>query len=202
MTRRLLYLLLIALAAATLLAGVDRLTRERIVLQEQRRALALLNQVIPADSYDNELVSDRYTAWIAGLDGPATIYRARRNGDPVALVADVTTAEGYAGPIRLLVGINPQGRVLAVRVVAHQETPGLGDRIEAGKSDWIRQFQNRGIDDPPPDRWKPDRRGGEFDTITSATISSSAVISAVARVLAWYRDTGLRAFEIKSEQKT
>lgn len=201
MLRQLLTLGLIGLVAAAILAGVDLATRERIALQEQRRALEVLHQVIPEGSYDNELVEDRFSAWIAGLAAPAVVYRARRDGDPVALLADVTTADGYSGAIRLIVGLRPDGELISVRVISHRETPGLGDRIEHERSDWIEQFAGKRIGAPPLQGWKPDRRGGDFDTLSSATITSSAVIGAVQRVLSWYADNRDRAFDIEAESR-
>lgn len=196
MLRPLLTLALIGLIAAATLAGVHLATRERIALAEQRRSLEMLHQVLPPTAYDNELARDRFPAWIAGLEAPATIYRARLDGEPVALLADVTTPAGYSGPIRLIVGLAPDGEVLAVRVVSHRETPGLGDRIERQRSDWIEQFAGRSLGDPPAASWKPDRRGGEFDTLTSATITSAAVTEAIRRVLEWHAANAERVFDI------
>jgi len=198
MLRQLLILGLIGLVAAATLAGVDMVTRERIVLQEQRRALEILHQIMPEDRYNNELVEDRFSAWIAGLAAPVTIYRARHDGKSVALLADITAPDGYSGAIRMIVGLRPDGELISVRVISHRETPGLGDRIDRDRSDWIEQFDSRSLDDPATERWKPDRRGGEFDTLTSATITSAAVIAAVHRVLTWYAGNRDRAFEIKA----
>ena len=199
MPKTLLTLGLIGVVAAALLSGVHLATRDRIATEQQRQALATLNQLVPESSYDNELVADRSTARIPGLESPSTLYRARRGGKPVALLADVTTPNGYSGDIRLLVGIAPDGEVLGVRVLDHRETPGLGDAIERQRSDWIEQFRDRSLGAPPADQWAADKRGGTFDTLSSATITSSAVIQAVKNVLAWYADNRDNAFEIESE---
>ncbi len=182
-TKAALSLGLIGLGAAVLLSGVDRLTREPIALAEQRRALATLTELVPPSMFDNDPVFDRIEQAISGFDQPAVIHRARRNGEPVALVFDVTTPRGYSGDIRLLVALSPEGEVKGVRVLSHRETPGLGDKIEIRRSDWIRQFTGRSLDDPPPQHWASSRRGGEFDTLTSATITTDAVVDAVRRVL-------------------
>ena len=199
MPKTLLTLGLIGLLAATLLSGVHLATRDRIALEQQRQALATLNQVVPESEYDNELVTDRFSTRISGLKAPSTLYRARRDGEPVALLADVTTPNGYSGDIRLLVGVAPDGEVIGVRVLDHRETPGLGDAIELQRSDWIRQFSGRSLRDPPADEWAADQRSGAFDTLSSATITSSAVIKAVRNVLAWYAENRQNAFEIESE---
>ena len=201
MLKPLVTLIVIGVVAAATLASVNLVTRDRIELERQRQALAALHQVVPPERYDNELVRDRFSAWIAGLEAPSTIYRARDDGAPVALVADVTTMQGYSGAIRLLVGFDLSGEVIAVRVIEHRETPGLGDKIELQRSDWIRQFSGSSLDEPVESGWKPDRRGGEFDTLSSATITSSAVIGAVRQVLEWYQANCDRVFEIPVESE-
>lgn len=201
MTKTLLTLGLIGLAAALLLSGVNELTEERIERQAERQALAALNQLIDPAAYDNELIEDRISAWIAGLEPPSTIYRAWRDGEPVALLADVTTPAGYSGDIRLLVGLEPDGTLIGVRVLEHRETPGLGDRIERRRSDWIEQFRGRSLGRPPTERWAADRRGGAFDTLSSATITSAAIIAAVKRVLEWYEANRDNAFGTEAETR-
>ena len=202
MLKTLLTLGLIGLLAAALLSGVHLVTRDRIASEQQRQALATLNQIVPESEYDNELMEDRFSAWISGLSSPATIYRARMDGDPVALLADVTTPDGYSGDIRLLVGLAPDGEVIGVRILEHRETPGLGDRIESRRSNWIRQFEGKSLGDPPAQAWTTDKRGGAFDTLSSATITSAAVIEAVRNVLAWYSANRDNAFEIEAESNS
>ena len=199
MLKTLLTLGLIGLLAAALLSSVHLATRDRIASEQQRQALATLNQLVPESGYDNELIEDSFSAWIPGLSAPSTIYRARMDSEPVALLADVTTPDGYSGDIRLLVGLAPDGEVIGVRVLEHRETPGLGDQIELKRSDWIGQFAGKSLGNPPAQAWAADRRGGAFDTLSSATITSSAVIEAVRNVLAWYSANRDNAFEIKAE---
>lgn len=193
---------LIGLLAAALLSGVHLATRDRIASEQQRQALATLNQLVPESEYDNRLIEDRISAWISGLSTPSTIYRARMDGEPVALLADVITPDGYSGDIRLLVGLAPDGQVIGVRVLEHRETPGLGDQIELKRSDWIRQFDGKSLGAPPAQAWASDRRDGAFDTLSSATITSSAVIEAVQNVLAWYSANRDNAFKIGTEAKS
>ena len=188
--RAILVLTGLGLAAAAILATLDHFTHEPIALERERRALAALTAVLPADSFDNELVTDFIEIGIDGLAMPARIYRARLAGQPVAAVYDVTTDRGYSGSIRLLAAIDPDATLIAVRVLEHRETPGLGDRIEVERSNWIRQFSGRSLDDPPRQRWAPDRRGGDFYTLSNATITAGAVIEAVRRNLEHFEVLG------------
>jgi len=186
-------LALVGAFSALLLAGVHLGTADRIERQAEQRAQKTLTQLLPSGSFDNRPIDERFEARIAGLDNPSMIHIARLEGRPVALLADVTTPAGYSGPIRLLVAIDPAGEVLGVRVLEHRETPGLGDRIEVRRSDWIEQFEGRSLGRPPLEDWQTDRRGGEFDTLSSATITSAAVTEAVRRVLVWFRESGHEA---------
>jgi electron transport complex protein RnfG len=176
-------LIIIGLAAAILLAGVDQLTRERIQQARDARAEATLTAMLPDMRFDNDLINDHVDLSIPGLPEPARVYRARFQGQPVAALIDLITPHGYSGDIRMLVAVDSDGTVIATRVLAHRETPGLGDKIEIERNDWIRGFSGRSLDNTPSASWAPDQEGGDFDTLTSATITSAAVIEAVHAVL-------------------
>lgn len=183
---------LAALLAAALLAGVHALTRGPIADAQRRSALEALGVVLPADRYDNDPLADTVTiAAPAWLGREATVLqRARLRGEPSALVLPVTAPDGYGGPIDLLVAVDADGRVLGVRVTAHRETPGLGDDIEARRSDWIGRFTGRALGDPPEDRWGVRRDGGDFDQFAGATVTPRAVVEAVQRALGFVRVHG------------
>lgn len=197
--RTALLLVLIGLAAAAILAGLDEVTRERIKDEQQAHALAAVSAMLSGERYDNELIGDTTTMTISGLPESATVYRARLDGEPAAAVIDMTTPQGYSGDIRLLVAVDTEGTVIGVRVLEHRETPGLGDKIERRRSDWIEQFTGRSLSDPEPDAWAPDRRDGAFDTLTSATITSTAVIDAVKRALESFESQKSEVFEDSPE---
>lgn len=175
-----------ALLAALLLTGTERLTREPIAEARRAAARAALAVVVPPALHDNDLLADRIEViaprWL-GVDASLALHRARRAGEPTALAIEAVAPDGYAGAIRLIVGVDAGGRVLGVRVVEHRETPGLGDPIEAGRSDWIRSFEGRSLGDPEPSGWTVRKHGGEFDQFAGATITPRAVVHAVRRVL-------------------
>lgn len=180
---------LVAIIGTTLLSGVDRVTAERIAQQERRVVLQQLGQIIPPDRYDNALQDDLFTftdeTWFP--QGQQVVaYRARRNGQPVAVILRFAAVDGYSGPIDLLAGIEADGHVAGVRVITHRETPGLGDAIEAGKSDWIRSFDGKSLGAPPAAEWAVRRDGGAFDQFTGATITPRAVIKALRLALEYH----------------
>lgn len=172
-----------AVVAALVIALAHDLTRERIAQNEEQALLRVLNTVVPAGSYDNDLAADRVLLPVDGDDRELRpVYRARRNGAPVAAIV-TTEAAGYAGPIRLLVAIAPDGEVLAARPLDHEETPGIGDFIDARRSDWMEAFRGRRLDRPAPDRWRVRSEAGEFDGVAGATITARAVITGVRHAL-------------------
>ena len=158
-----------------------------IIAEAQRQALeASLNQLVPADRYDNRITEDaiEVTApeWL-GTDQPVKVYRARKDGQPVALFATPYAPDGYSGPIQLLIGVYADGTLAGARVLAHKETPGLGDGVEERRSPWILAFTGKSLGNPEPDRWKVKKDGGAFDQFTGATITPRAVVKATRKFL-------------------
>ena len=158
-----------------------------IIAEAQRQALeANLNQLVPADRYDNWITEDaiEVTApeWL-GTDQPVKVYRARKDGQPVALFATPYAPDGYSGPIQLLIGVYADGTLAGARVLAHKETPGLGDGIEERRSPWILVFTGKSLGNPDPARWKVKKDGGAFDQFTGATITPRAVVKATRKFL-------------------
>jgi electron transport complex protein RnfG len=189
-------LALAALVATALLAGTWALTRERITRAEHQRQMDALAIVLPAERRDNDLVADVVTvAAEPWLGQPlATVHRARLRGEDSALVLSVVAPDGYSGDIGLLVAVDREGRVLGVRVSEHRETPGLGDDIEAGRSDWITRFTGRSLGDPAPSDWAVRRDGGAFDQFAGATVTPRAVVRAVRRSLEFVQRHGAQLY--------
>lgn len=197
-TRSGLLLGFIALLGTALLAGVNELTHDRIIEQEKLRVLQQLNEIVPMKSYNNDVLED-----VIEINEPETfrhpdsirVYRARMDQQAVALMMIVTAPDGYIGDIRLLIGIDTQGVVLGVRVISHRETPGLGDPIEAEKSDWVFSFNGKSLRKPDPQGWAVKKDGGEFDQFTGATISPRAIVRAVRTTLEYFEDHHQMLFE-------
>ena len=182
-------LLLVAIAAFGLVALVHEATREEIAASAQARRLARFQEVLQGQRFDNDLLGDAVVVRDAELLGtPETLHawRARRDGQAVAVVLEAVAPDGYSGPIRLLVGIAPDGHVLGVRVLEHRETPGLGDAIESGRSDWIERFAGLSLRNPASAEWRVRKDGGNFDQFTGATITPRAVVGAVANALRYF----------------
>lgn len=172
-----------ALTAAALLSSGDLLTAPEIALRKQEDLARSLAMVVPAALHDNDLAADTLTLRDeAGAE--RKVYRARKGGE-VTAVAFGMTERGY-GTIDLVIGIDRRGEVLGVRVVGHTETPGLGDKIEVEKSDWIKGFDGRSLDNTTAREWAVKKDGGVFDQFSGATITPRAVVKAVVRGLQYF----------------
>lgn len=188
-------LLLFAIVGTAMVAATYEGTREQIAANERATLLRKLSQLIPPDLYDNNFLDDTIEVSAPALAGsPVRVYRARRNNQPVALVMTAVAPDGYSGSIRLLVGINHDGSLAGVRVVAHRETPGLGDGIDEQRSGWIYQFNSRSLNNPPLAQWKVRKDGGSFNQLTGATITPRAIVKAVRETLLYYRAHRARLF--------
>ena len=184
-------LLVISVLGAGLLSGTYTLTRPTIERSEQAEKLARVAQTLPAGSFDNDLIADARPLPgdpLLGLKRPGQAYLARKDGAAVGVVLEAVAPDGYAGEIRLLIGILADGGIAGVRVASHQETPGLGDYIDHSRGDWIHQFSGKRLDDPAAERWQVKRDGGAFDYLVGATISPRAVIKATHRALRYFAE--------------
>jgi electron transport complex protein RnfG len=177
-----------AVGATAILLGTHFFTASRIAAQEHAAELAAIASVLPTDRYDNDPLADRITivdAAAFGTSAPIPVLRARLHGAPSALVLEAVAPNGYGGPIRLIVGVQTDGTVLGVRVLEHHETAGLGDAIEAAKSDWITRFTGKSLGHPTAERWAVKKDGGDFDQLSGATVTPRALIAALKNVLSY-----------------
>tara|TARA_R110001592_G_scaffold221500_1_gene476328 strand:+ start:842 stop:1543 length:702 start_codon:yes stop_codon:yes gene_type:complete len=181
---------LFAVITGGTIAVTQALTEERIAEQAARAEAKALFEIIPESAHNNDILRD--TLILPASDrlatgGPLTVWVARQDGRPVGMIMPAIAPDGYSGNIKLLVGIDLEGTVLGVRVIGHKETPGLGDRIEIRKSDWVKDFEGRSLGNPPPREWNVKKNGGVFDQFTGATITPRAVVKAVQKSLIYFR---------------
>jgi electron transport complex protein RnfG len=181
-------LLVIFLVSTTLLATVNLFTHGKIDKNARDRELRIIDSVMPLP-HDNDLHEDYITFEGPDISGSntMTVFRARAQGQPVGAVFMPVTAAGYNGTVLLVIGIAQDGTLLGVRVLKHHETPGLGDRIEQGKSGWINQFSGRYLTETANAKWAVKADGGKFDQLSGATITSRGVVNAVRKALEFYQ---------------
>lgn len=179
----------IAAVCATLVATTHLYTTDRIAANEQAWLERSLLPALGDVEYDGSITASKLVLEppheLPGNDA-AIVYRAFSGGVPAAALFAVTAPGGYAGPIRVLVGIDSSGTVTGVRVLEHRETPGLGDGIEAARSDWIFQFDGRSLGNPAVGGWELRVDGGEFDQLTGASVTPRAVVKAIRETLLYF----------------
>lgn len=192
----------IKLAACTficmsLLGMVHCATKESIADAQLRKLSRQLAEILAETPYDNSPETDTITVTdnLLGNEKPHTVWRARQQGQAVAIVLDVSAPRGYNGPIDLLVGVSVDGKITGVRVLEHRETPGLGDAIELTRSDWIKSFATQSLAALPTEKWRVKKEGGDFDQFTGATITPRAIVNAVHDALVFYRENQEKLFE-------
>jgi len=142
-------------------------------------------------------VPEQYWAML-GLKKGGNIHIARDQGDPVAAIIPAITQDGYSGAISMIIGINFDGTVAGVRVVEHRETPGLGDKIDLKKSDWILGFNGKSLLNPQQSDWKVKKEGGDFDQFTGATITPRAVVNQILKSLQYFENDRERLLTISA----
>lgn len=182
-------LAVIAAICTALVALTYRLTAERIVANEQAWLERSLQPALSGLFYDSGVTESKIVIPpphdLPGSEA-AIIYRVYAEAAPVAALFVVSARDGYAGPIRILVGIDTMGVVTGAHVLEHRETPGLGDRVESTKSDWVKQFNGHSLLDPEPTGWAIKGDGGQYDQLTGASVTPRAIIKAIKETLLYF----------------
>jgi len=166
-------LFLVAAVAALALGGVYTVTKEPIAIAKQKKLEAAIKSVLP----DFDEIKEAKFIDPEGKDS-LTFYYAFKNGEEVGAAIKTYTMEGFSGKIELMVGLLEDGTINNTAVLAHKETPGLGDKMDAAKSDFPLQFMGK---NPNDFKLSVTKDGGSIDAITAATISSRAFCDAVER---------------------
>jgi electron transport complex protein RnfG len=178
-----------AVVTAGLIAITQVSTSDRIKQNEREQQARALYEIAPREGLDSDLLENgvEFVApELFGHERPETAYRAIRNGETLMVILPVVAPDGYTGDIGMIVGINSDASVAGVRVLAHKETPGLGDKVDLKKSRWVLGFASQSKDDTDPS-WAVRKDGGRFDQFTGATITPRAVVNAVGRAVDYFR---------------
>jgi len=196
-TRNAMLLGLFAVICTGAIALINVITKPLILKQEQIALQNNINELLTSDRYDNDIIGTCFLVVdenLLGNDAPKQVYVATKNQQPVAALIQTSTLTGYSGEIKLLVGIDYDGKVTGVRVNSHTETPGLGDKIQTNKSDWILSFDGQSYQASEDKIWEVKKDGGNFDAFTGATITPRAVIYAVKDALIYFQNNKQQLF--------
>ena len=175
-----------ALVCTFLISLINNQTQDKIMFNEQQLLIQRLNDIV--SDYDNNIVDESYkkNVYLHGLQQDIKIFPAKKNNEIFAYLVEHTYPKGYSGDIKILTGFNIKGEILGTRVITHKETPGLGDKIETRKSDWIKVFSGLSFANLDKSKWKVKRDGGVFDQFTGATITPRAIVTAAYEILEYF----------------
>jgi electron transport complex protein RnfG len=190
-------MIIFSLLASTALSISYFVTKTPIEESDAKAKRTFLNQVIPSNLYDNNLVKDTISVEPSTLIGNKKnidVYRAKKNNQVIAVIIETIAPDGYSGEIKTLVGIDQEDKILGVRVIIHKETPGLGDYIEIEKSQWIKNFDLKSLGKMAEKEWAVKKDGGSFDYVSGATITSRAVIKSTYKSLLYVKENKKRLF--------
>lgn len=204
---------LFAIITAGLIALTQVVTKDKIAEQvKQARSKALL-EIVPLGQFDNDLLDNAF--WLEaeerlGLKEASEAFVALSDGRPRYFILPLIAPDGYTGPIRLIMSIDLGGTIIGLRVIEHKETPGLGDKIDIKKSDWVRLFEGRSLENTAESAWAVKKDGGDFDQMTGATITPRAIVNAVYKGLQYFQNhqgelllaAGLDASKQQAQQTT
>ncbi len=168
-------LLVICIVSSALLAGTNMLTKDKIAAINEDTKVKAMQEVLPDAASFNEAVKVNDTleySEAVDKDGKTSGY------------AFTATENGYGGEIKVMIGIDTDGNVSKIEILAaDNETPGLGANVK--KDSFLDQFAGKnGILDVVKNTPAED----EIQAITSATISSSAVTRAVNSAIEYYNN--------------
>jgi electron transport complex protein RnfG len=199
-TKTAITLVAFAFVGTAMLAYVFDITRAPIEANEKEARLALFKQILPESTYDNDLLKD--SVEIApneqlGNHQPTVANIAKLNNKTAGVILEAIAHDGYSGDIKLLIAIRADGSISGVRVLAHKETPGLGDYIDIAHGNWIKLFNDESVNKTAVEQWRVKKDGGKFDYMVGATITPRAVVKAVLKSLQFFETNKQTLFAVE-----
>ena len=152
----------LCLVVSVALAFTNGLTADIIYERENADTVAARRQLLP-DAEEFEIVEESF-------DGVQDIAVA-----DTGEVVITGVAAGYGGDVTVMVAFDGDA-IVAAQVLEISETPGVGDQIVTNP-DFIGQFAGMAAQPFPVDA---------VDTISGATVSSTAVVEAINNAIAAY----------------
>ena len=184
-----LVLTLVAVIMGGVLAYVNHLTEGPITEQKEKalangiKTVMVCNDLVVANT--NEVKQD-----IDGKEHTFIIYQVKdAQGQDLGAAVQSTTM-GFGGDLKVLVGFDPDGKILGYTLLEHAETPGLGAKADL----WFQKGQKGDIiGKDPREPLTVSKDGGQVDAITASTITSRAFLKAVNQAYNAYKVTPVDA---------
>ncbi|MCQ2741095.1 MAG: RnfABCDGE type electron transport complex subunit G [Alphaproteobacteria bacterium] len=167
-------LLGIVVASSFILGEVHQKTLEPIQKAKDAQELAAIAEVV--NEFDNDPFAEQMIITTKDRKNKLTMYPARKDGKLNSVAIKTYTNTGFGGLIELMTGFNADGSIKDFKVISSHETPGLGSKVDEPK--FKNQFKGF---HPQKQILKVRQDGGDIDAVTAATISSRAVLRAIAK---------------------
>lgn len=170
-------LFIITAVTGLILGGVYTMTLEPIrIAQEREKTNAMIETLPGATEFESVEVA-------AGEDMIKEIHIGRSNGELMGYNFTVTP-KGYGGLIEIVAGVSKEGKLMAIKIIKHTETPGLG--AKADKDDFLSQFREKTVRNLVVTKTDV-TSDNEIQAIAGATITSNAVAQGVNTALRYFR---------------
>ena len=176
-TNMVLSLGLITIVAGTLLALVYNTTKEPIDQAKLEKQTQAISEVAP--EFNNQPTIEEVKFVIDG--DTVNVYPAKKDGQLVGAAVKSWTKKAFSGSFSVMYGFDTDGNVTGYAVLAHEETPGLGAKMDIWFKDPVNTERSVIGLNPDVNNMTVSKDGGEVDAITAATISSRAFLDALSR---------------------
>ena len=176
----------VAVVMGGILAYVNHLTEGPI---NEQKAKALADGIKSVMGVDDVTVANTDTVKendAKGKELTYIIYETKdAKGQDLGAAVESTTG-GFGGDLKVLVGFNPEGKILGYTLLEHAETPGLGAKADK----WFQKGEKGDIiGKDPADPLTVSKDGGQVDAITASTITSRAFLLAVNNAYTAFKTT-------------
>ncbi|AAO26846.1 electron transport complex protein RnfG [Buchnera aphidicola str. Bp (Baizongia pistaciae)] len=172
--------------AASFVSIIYVITKNKIQYQEQRYKNIIFNHIVPSNLHDNDIQRSCLILnnKLLGDKKNHYLWLAKKKQDITAVIFETIAPDGYSGIIKMVISLDiKNGKILGVRVLSHNETPGLGDKIDVNISNWITKFSGVKIFSLDERDLSLKKYGGNIDQFTGATITPLAVVNSIKRTI-------------------
>ena len=176
----------VAVVMGAILAYVNHLTEGPIAQQKEKALADGIKAVMVCDNLVVAKTDEVKQNDAKGKEMVYTIYQVKdAQGKDLGAAVESTTM-GFGGDLKVLVGFDPEGKILGYTLLEHAETPGLGAKADK----WFQQGEKGNIiGKSPAEPLTVSKDGGQVDAITASTITSRAFLLAVNNAYKAYKAT-------------
>jgi Na+-translocating ferredoxin:NAD+ oxidoreductase subunit G len=172
-------LAVITAVCLTLVFTVSNLTHDAILVARDHDKNQRFIKLLPKGSFNNSPIRECYLVPNFGNE-PKEVYIAKKDNVITGYVINYDITGGYSTPFKMIAGVTKDGEITYIDIVETNETPGLGDKILRGKSNFLDTFTGVSLSNR---NFEVKKYGGDFDYFTGATVTPRAVVRSTKAML-------------------